>query len=43
MKKSKKPSVMESRGVWTFSPVERIKESKRVYSRKGYKINNDME
>lgn len=43
MKKSKKPSILEVRGVWAFSPVERIKESKKVYSRKGYKVRNDMD
>lgn len=40
---SKNEIMLNTRGVWHFNPVTRIKESKKVYSRKGYKISRDME
>ena len=38
MNKNKKPDIFNTRGIWMFNPVERIKPSKKVYSRKNMKF-----
>lgn len=36
-KKAQKEMNAQKRTTWAFSPVSRVKPSKKVYSRKGYK------
>lgn len=43
MEKPRKPSILQSRGTWIINPVSRVKESKKKYSRKNYKIDKDEE
>ena len=37
-----KKSQIKSRITWGFNPVTRVKPSKKVYSRKNYKISNEF-
>jgi hypothetical protein len=37
--KTKNELMLNSRRTWGFSPVTRVKNSKKIYSRKNFKIN----
>jgi hypothetical protein len=41
-KKSTEKFKIKQRVVWGFNPISRVKPSKKLYSRKKYKISNEF-